>query len=501
MKKTILLPFVLQACVIAYAQGDTMITEPKGAVRTYDLATDQIVSQQTYSASGIKSYIAYSDDGNIAYFKEISPYFHTGVWVVGDVKGDSIFIKSGQKVHHQDETENRMAIDAYLYSGTLKGSSIEPDNEAYIKMKMNQDGTICMPKEKGIVAMDQYGDILCRNTAYIYRPFDIATDSIIPPADVADKEYCLNYKDYLGNEIYKLIKVKRSTNNDIYIQGFATRYNPDSWIKGRLEDNTAIFPSRQYQGLDGQTGEFLEFIYAGTKNFDSDFGFNLEDNLIFSYDKTRDEFYSGQSVLETLGERILIANYDQPSLKPYTPHAGKPAAPQMVYFSDYSFGTSGFLKISFNISPIDENEDYIDPTCITWRMLVNGKPYTFKKETYSFLSDDKETFNWGEQDKVDIVFEACGLYTIWFYDYSTASNISVECTYTFNGESYTTTSEPMQVSAAANISQAGINGKKVAHAEYYDLQGRQTTKPSGGIYLKTVTYTDGSKTTMKLSDN
>lgn len=497
MKKAFLLLLALPSCLVASAQNDTIITNPSGTVKTYDLSTDQIVSRQTSSFSGVKSYIAFSDDGKKLYIKDFTPYINTGAWVEGDIKGDSVFIRSGQKVHHQDETENRMAIDVFLKSGALQGSSIEPDGEVYIKMKINADGSLSMPEGKGILAMDQYEDILCRNTAYLYRPFNLATDSVIAPAGVADKRYCLNYKDRFSNEIYKLVNVRRTQDDSLYVQGFAATYAPESWIKGVVKGSTATFAARQYQGMDGVTGEFFDFIYPGTRDYYSDLGYVLDDSLVFSYDKDKDEYTSEQSVLELLGDKISVAAYDEPSLKPYVPHAGKPSAPEMKYFSDYSTSSPGFLKISFNIAPVDQNGSYIDPAGMTWRLLVNGKPYTFKKDTYHYLTQDKESFAWGEQDQLDIVFEACGLYTIWFYDYAGAQNVAVESTYTYNGETYTTTSEPLAVSAAAGVNQVET-GSAVTGTVCHDLQGRTLLKPANGISLKTVTYADGSKRTLKV---
>lgn len=496
MKKGLLLSLALLSGFAARAQVDTIITNPGGTVKTCDMSTNQVVNRQTYPFSGIKSHIAYSADGSKIYFQDLSPYVNTGAWVEGEVRGDSIFVKSGQKVHHQDETETRMAIDVYLNAGGLKGSSIEPNDEPYIKMKVNRDGSISMPDGHGVVAMDQYGDILCRNYAYMFRPFDLATDTVIPPADAQDKQYSLNYKDNFGNEIYKLVNVRRNdATADIYIQGLAAYYAPGSWIRGKIKDDTAVFAARQYQGLSSD-GQFFDFIYPGTRNQSADLGFDLDDSLIFSYDRDKDEFYSDQSVLETLGDRILLSNYDQPSLKPYTPHAAVPAAPVMKGYSDYS--ASGFIVLRFNIAPVDDNGDYIDPAGITWRLIVDGEPYTFKKDTYKWLGEDKEQFAWGEQDKVDIVFEACGLYNIWFY--GNCKEVAAECTYTYNGESHTATSEPMAVSAEAGVAQASTGIAAVA-TEYHDLQGRRTLKPASGISLKTVTYSDGSKRTTKIMTN
>ena len=40
-------------------------------------------------------------------------------------------------------------------------------------------------------------------------------------------------------------------------------------------------------------------------------------------------------------------------------------------------------------------------------------------------------------------------------------------------------------------------GKKVADVKYYDLSGRQVASPAAGIFVKRVTFDDGSVATVK----
>lgn len=481
-------------CICTNAQTDGIITNPEGTPKTYDMSTCQMARTETYDYSGIKTDVVFSDDGKTAYFQDIVTAFGFGTWVAGDVVGDSIFIKCGQQIHHQDETENMQAIDVYINAGKMRNGEFVVTDNKYIKMAIDKDGTISTAKDEGVIATDQYGDLLGKNYAYLLRPFNIETDTVIPPADIASTQYCLNYKDYFGNEIYRLVNLKADeANKTFYVQGVAQQYAPESWIKGELKGDSVYFAKRQYQGI--AESQFLDFFYPGHADYTQTNNYALDEHLAFFYDNDKKEFFSEGSALEMIGDKILLEAYDQPSLKPYTPHAAMPATPVMRDYSDYWY--NGFIVLRFNISPTDENGYYIDPEGLKWRLIVDGKPYTFNKDTYKFLDADTETFDWGFADNVDIVFEACGLYNIWFYD--DCEEIAAECTYTYNGETHTATSQPMRVKNTSGIDRTEADTKEAVRTVYHDLSGRAVKNPAKGIYIKTVTHADGSQTTSKVN--
>jgi len=55
-----------------------------------------------------------------------------------------------------------------------------------------------------------------------------------------------------------------------------------------------------------------------------------------------------------------------------------------------------------------------------------------------------------------------------------------------------------KVGESASVTELSNTDKQVESTRYYDLQGRQVTNPSGGIYIKSIRYTDGSQVTVKV---
>jgi len=55
-----------------------------------------------------------------------------------------------------------------------------------------------------------------------------------------------------------------------------------------------------------------------------------------------------------------------------------------------------------------------------------------------------------------------------------------------------------KIGESASVSELSNIDKQVESTRYYDLQGRQVMNPNGGIYIKTIRYTDGTEVTVKV---
>lgn len=494
MKHFKILLILICYSISSIAQTDIVTTTPEGSIKTYDMSTCQVYMNDKYDYSGIKTDAVVSDNGNKLWFKDFITAYGFGTWIYGDIKGDTLYIKSGQHIYHQDPIDNMPTIDLYIKSGTVSGSDFFTTDDEFIKLIIDKDGTIRTPDNKGIAAVDQYGDVLGKNYAYILKEFDAAKETIIPPTGLADTQYCLKYNDNLGNPIYRLVNVKTDeTNKNMYIQGMTNTYNLNGWIKGTINNNTISFAQRQYQGIAEDL--FFDFFYPGTKDYSQPNGYALTENLVFTRNPITGDLTTDGSALEMIGDKILAGSFDNPSLMPYTPHATIPAKPQMLDYSDYR-NDYGFIVLRFNIAPIDIDGKYIDPKDITWRLIVDGQPYTFNKSTYKNLKEDTETFNWGFSDGMDIVFEACGLYNIWLYD--NCHDIAAECSFTYDGQTYTSVSDPIHIEDNTTEINNAITNMPNTSVRYYDMQGHAVLSPKHGIYIRKERTANGHYRTQKI---
>ena len=458
------------------AASDIVSDRPYGTEKTYDLTTQQIHGGETYDFSGILSSVVF--DGDDVWFGNPITAFGFGSWVKGQRQGPKILVESGQMIHHQDAGDGCPELDVSVVSGSWLGDMPWPDGEEYAEFLVSGDGTIVLPEGKMLLATDQYGSILASNNGYYFRPIDLEAAVCAPPSGLQPEEYCLHYRQsFFGEDMYRLVELVKD-GDAFYVKGLCGTYAPDGWCVGRRDGDYVRFASGQYQGVAKEA--FLDYMYGGRVDpLGSLDGHEPERSLQFSYSSATGELASSGVVLETIGDRILVDSYAEPELKPYLPKEAVPAKPEMRGYTEYP----DFTVVRFNIPPVDENGDYIDPKGIVWRLMLDGEPYVFDPEVFGHLSERKEVFAWGECDGekgVDIVFESCGLYNIWLYE--NFNTVAVECTFTHDGKSHTVISDAMEVG------HAGIDSPDAScpdgDGEAYTLDGIPADGSAPGIVVE-----------------
>lgn len=458
--------------------GEIIYDTPQGNKLTYDLTTEQIYSGNKYSFGGVIMHAVKND--NTIWFQDPITAFGFGTWIQGEISDNIIKIPTGQQIFHQDQEDTYPELDLFIVSAVYDKDRAYPVDTDYIELFINRDGTIELPTGQMIAATDQYGAILASNNGYFLKEVDFENEIVTPPDGLEHEIYALHYQeDFFNNDIYTLTDVcKDLDNNKLYIKGLSG----EGWIEGKKDGDYFIFNSGQLLGIVNDL--FFNYFYSGHQSFPGSVeGYDLDRSLKFYYDSSQDKMTSVDAALEMLGDRILVESRLYPELQKYTPHAAIPAKPKMMDFSSYP----EFKVIRFLISPVDENGMYIDPSGITWRLIVDGQPFVFTNDVYMGIESDKEVFKWGETDgDWDIVMEHCGLYNIWLYGNHTT--VAAECTYTFGEESHTVISDTM-ILDPAGIDE--IVNMESNNAYYLDLQGRKSTLSSKDIVIKVTRNQEG----------
>ncbi len=484
IKFSYLISIGLMISAAGTASADIVFERPSGTEKTYDLTTQQNYSGETYDFSGVLSTLVF--DGDDVWFENPVTAFGFGSWIKGERDGDKIRVKNGQMIFHQDEGDGYPELDVSVRSGYWNGDMPWTDDADYAEFTILSDGTIVLPEGKMLLATDQYGGILASNNGYYFSPIDLKTAACNPPAGLQTEKYCLHYVHSLFREdMYRLVDLVRD-DDTFYVKGLCGTYAPDGWSMGKRDGDYVKFASGQFQGIAQEN--FLNYMYGGHAATNGSLsGYEPDRALQFSYSSDTGVLTSSDVILETIGDRILVDSYDTPELKPYTAKEAIPAKPEMRGFTEYE----EFVVVRFNISPVDENGDYIDPDGITWRLILDGKPYVFDPEIFHYLPEKKEVFKWGECDGergIDIVFENCGMYNLWLYeDFDT---MAVECTFTHEGKSHTVTSDTMLV-GRSGIDTADIS-EKTSEIGTYTVNGIRATGEKRGIVIKTFSTSNGT---------
>jgi hypothetical protein len=113
-------------------------------------------------------------------------------------------------------------------------------------------------------------------------------------------------------------------------------------------------------------------------------------------------------------------------------------------------------------------------------------------DDYIYAKEDMTDFPYNYDDGHDVFVDGTE-HLIYLYGEG-FDKIGVQAIYrSANGEEYRSEVAYRDVTGISDVTIS----KAVKSVEFYDIMGRRVTKPSNGIYVKRVTYTDGSVATSK----
>lgn len=172
-------------------------------------------------------------------------------------------------------------------------------------------------------------------------------DQLVTPPETATVEtwYTVEGEFYASSDTWVDITSEMKTINlafdgdDIYIQGIGYWFK-DSWIKGKINGGTVVFPSYQYIGEDEYGPEYI---------IGSDDGETLSDDIIFNYN-------AEQGILSAVTP-VILENGKKDTMYPYcywlrpTFSKDAPAAPEQVVVPE------DLVSEEYVISYIDNNDE------------------------------------------------------------------------------------------------------------------------------------------------
>ncbi len=293
---------------------------------------------------------------------------------------------------------------------------------------------------------------------------------------------------------------------DIYM-GNLNDNNPDSYIKGRLADGKAIFPTRQYLGPDAYYNGHIYVLtgdaYVDTETYGSPvFNYNLNDEIVFTVDEDARNIVAEwpAAMITNVGPTTLsiLNDYVAPAL---TAFDEVPAVPANPVFTDEDItinSTAGFTVLHFTIPTVDVDGNKLNENKLYYNILLDDQVYTFDPETYIGFAAAMTDIPYKFQDNVNFdIYISNGRHTVYLYT-TEFDRIGIQSFYTAGDE--VNRSEIVYVN---NPTHSGINefttGAQVVDTRYYDLTGRELpTAPATGLYLQRATYSDGTTATTKV---
>lgn len=499
--------------------GLTLITEqPAGTLKEmkktstyFAYSWGEIYYDSNY---GSRCYLVEGTDGAY-YIKDPYTGWPTDSWLKLEKEGDELVAKLPQAIYHEDATDEY--DEGTYYAFAMEYYTFEMDGDTYASYKPAETQEYRF-QIKGDTIVSKDPDLLLGlanedGSWYAYGDCDwILTEFTDTILDVNEsiaanaQTFALTYSDYTDNQFGYIVSGAFDGQGNVYVKGaFATL--PDVWIKGTFDGKKAVFPSSQFMGYNEswQTYSYFEGVTYGTvydEYYDEYYdGQILADNITFDVDlQTMTMTTEGGFVLNANKHESVntIESIDYPSLAPWTEKAGTPQDPEFIDFGEFD-EDYGWSSIATYLPIFDTDNVLMDNRKLTYSYYVDDEVYSFNTDD-GYLNEDGSSIEGisvlpysltlYDTSGYSAVFNDYGMHYLYLF-FTGYDKFGVQTTYTGGGETRSSKIVYYYVNGDEN-SVKNVSMADVASVRYTDLSGRAVSKPSHGLYIKTVILKDGT---------
>jgi hypothetical protein len=354
------------------------------------------------------------------------------------------------------------------------------------------------------VGEDMWGLVSSSDEWTSYGTYDISLSlnedkTVEAPEGLQYTDYSMKGKTASTGKIVKVA----FNGSDVFIKGMCSNI-PDALIKGSIVGDKVNVANGQFFGPDDKTNHYVYLMTArkdsvlNAKTNTYQYKYFLTDKITFDYDATTKSMES-DSVIFINGEKtslLYLETYENPVLKPFVEVAAIPADPKIISFKAYS-SSMGFGQLLFSAKELDVDGNWINPELMAYEIYEDDEVLTFDKSTYTKINENMTEVPYMYTDSYDFLIASAGLRKVFLYD-SGYDKIGVRMIYNGAGEKKTS-NITYYIINATGISTTSTDASKEINSEaYYDMSGRSVGTPQHGIYIKKVTYSDGSSRSFKV---
>jgi len=322
------------------------------------------------------------------------------------------------------------------------------------------------------------------------------------PASAKAQTYSLTYPYGDFSDDSFIMNVAKD-GSDVYFGGVFENM-PDAWVKGTLEGDKVTFEP-QYMGVDTITqthvsfypatidSTYVEYFEDGEDYSYWDTEVNLSDKTPFNYDATTGIFKTDSLFVVNQGNKVQnsLVSFSGATLVPWTEKAATPQDPIIDEFSEYT-EEGGYGYAVFTIPLLDTDGNVMDSKQMYYNIYFDDEVQTLYTDEYR-ITEDVTDIPYALTDN-NSLFSSASEKTLYFFS-TGFKKFGVQSAYTGGGETHK--SNIVYYEIASNITDAvgNVGVKKVA---YTDLCGRRVLNPSNGVFIKSVTFADGSTKVTKV---
>ena len=415
-------------------------------------------------------------------------------WVKGNIQDDGTVVFSFPQLIGR-QTENGSTRTYYISQLTpsLNGSSVSlTPVEGSTDLRMKLEGntlTQIMPAAEGQLK-DYYGivGVVNANGGFLgYGEQGISYRTVAPqlltaPEGLATTDYNFQYTD--GDNASKSRSVAIGTDGtDVWIKGLNS-FIPEAWVKGTRNGNKVSIPST----YTGEYQHYLTYVTGLSANETS-----FVDPLTLT--ATDNGFTADATLFISIGDEVIDLNDNRVFYNGvFTPMAGGVRTPSDPIIDDSEEGTEydeaeDMTAICFLMDATDTEGEPLDVNKLYYNIFVDGQVYTFPADLYG-----QEMTNVPYQYNCDLIYNLGG-YLMVFY-MGSMQKLGVQALY-IDGDTVTR-SAMAEYTFSTGVSELETESAGIVTTEYYSLDGRRlSAAPERGMYLRSVTRADGSRSTTK----
>ena len=154
--------------------------------------------------------------------------------------------------------------------------------------------------------------------------------------------------------------------------------------------------------------------------------------------------------------------------------------------------------MQFSLSYYSADFNYLDPSHLYYNLYIDGEVQTFSPDDYQNVDTEMTDVPYSFYDQYEFYKYDENARTIYFYK-EVKEKIGMEAFY-IDGDTRlgSGVAEYYPYGDPTGVKMTDANVKQIKSVEFYDLSGRKVSNPTKGIYLRTVTYSDGTKASRKI---
>ena len=481
---------------------------------------DQGLFLSAFEDDRVASHIVYGE-GNEVYFFNLIPNCAADSYLKGVREGDKVIIDLPQTIYWFDNGKDGFFAGIFDMEQRLDENgepmlsetgepicTYVPSEDSTLTLTIKEDGS--MKAEglnyrrmlaAGLCSTEQWGGYGAWDIEVI--PFDEKIVEVPSDMEVADKYWAYS-QEGLG---YGYFLNFAKGDEEIYLQGLS-EYMPEAWIKASVEydlDNGQALlsiPQDQYLGiyLDSYYiySKAVKITYNGNgeaayqlmpDDYQYQLIWDLDRNVItpkdpditLMYNAAKDRVY----YLEAFYDFELV---HRESLD------GVPANPYNLVYVDY-FETYDEAELYFFVPGLSVEGDVLLTENLSYVIYLDDDEWTFSSEDgYVGIDEDMTEIPWAFTS-YDIRRWGSTQRQVAFFVHG-ISTLGVQSIYRCGDKE--TRSDIVTISVDSDSVDSLADGRGVVNVEFYDLSGHRIATPSQGVFVKRVTFEDGSVRTSKI---